>query len=258
MTKTKSPQPVVFVFPLSDVGAWLKKRIPAQYADCPGYWFRSAHEDIASELQAIEEPEMSEKEADKMLGWVAEYVDSCMLREAIYTDEEHAALDEVDEDNHGFHPGVTLAEGMKALEAGGFRVVVAPFPQTLGSGSSGDARRAAQLDAIVSRLELHLDFASTTSALTFLKECDALSPNLRIVCAQLDNFLGAEKDDDLTKRLLAALPGWSGDRRDKLHLVFAQLAKEKLARDQELNPNIPRLRAALGAPESAKVKRASA
>lgn len=257
MSKTEL-RPVAFVFPLSDVGEWLEKPVPPKYAGCPGYWYRSAHEDCFGELGAIDEPEMEDGEADDLLAWVNEYVDACNLRQAIYTDEEYAEMDEPDEDSFGFHPGVTLAEGVEALRAGGFRVVVAPFPQALRTtaAGTGGARYAAQLDAVVERLALHLDFASTPAALALLEESDALSRQLRLAGDLIESFLGTEPNDDLTQRLLTVIAGWSGARRDKLRLVFAQIAKEKDARGQSLSPNIPKLRTALGRPESPEVEQA--
>jgi hypothetical protein len=257
MSKTEL-RPVAFVFPLSDVGDWLQKPVPPKYAGCPGYWCRSAHEDCFAELGAIDEPEMEDGEADDLLAWVNEYVDACNLRQAIYTDEEHAEIDEPDDDSFGFHPGVTLAEGIEALGAGGFRVVVAPFPQALRTtaAGTGGARYAEQLDAVVERLALHLDFASTPAALALLKESSVLSPQLQLVSYLLDGFLGTEDDDDLTQRLLGRLGDWSGAERDKLRIVLAQMTREKGARGQSLSPNIPKLRAALGRPESPEVEQA--
>lgn len=258
-SRRSSVKPVVFVFPLSEMGEWLKKKVPAQYVGCPGYWFRSAHEAHFEKLGAIAEPELSEQEADEILGWVDEYIDACDVRASIYTDDEHAEVDEPDEDDCGFHPGVTLERGIRALEAGGFRVVRAPFPQTLANEvGQGGERYATQLDALVARVQHHLDYASILRALSSLDDCDQLSIHLRQVVSLLDGFLGSEQDDALTARLAAAAPGWSGAHRDKLHLVLAEVAKESRIRSQALNPNIVRLRAALPPPSDSKVKEALA
>lgn len=250
-------QPVVFVFPLFEVGEWLEKKIPAKYAGAACYWYRSAHEESFEALGAIEEPEMGEKQASKLLSLVAEYVDACDLRSSIYTDDEHAELEEPDDDQCGFHAGVSLEEATRALEAGGFRVLRAPFPQTLASGPGSDEQRyPKQLDALVARIEHHLTFASIPLALRTLEESKQLTLQLRQIMSLLGKFLGSELDDRLAARLGEAYSAWPRTHHDKMHLVLAEMDKWALIRSQALNPNTARLRAALPPVADERVARA--
>jgi hypothetical protein len=241
-------QPVVFVFPLSEMARWLEKKLPAQYAGCAGYWHRSAHEAQFEALGAIEEPKMSEKEADKIIGWVDEYVDVCSLRDAIYTDDEYWELDETDGDVTGFHAGASFDQAAQALAAGGFRVVRAPFPQSLSFEQGEDgAGYVEQVDLVVARIEHHLDYASLELCSTMLEEDDLVSMHIRHVVTLLDNFLGSEPTDRLALRLIEAQAGWSNNQRDALHLALSEKAKWAHVRSKALSPNVPRLRESLPA-----------
>ena len=255
-TKTNSSKvhPTVFVFPLSEVGTWLKQKVPTAYADCAGYFHRAAHEEHFEVLGAIDEPEMDADDAEKILGWVEEYVDVCSLREALYTDEEYEAIDEPDVDNFGFHAGTTFDEAVQALESGGFRAVRVPFPQSLAHEVGADY--ATQLDAVMARIEHHLTFASIPSALRVLEDSEQVSLHLRQVMTLLGNFLGSESDDRLAARLIEALATWPSAHTDKLHLVLSEIEKWAHRRSQAINPNIGRVRAALPPPEDTEVARA--
>lgn len=131
--------PYVFLFQLGKGAKAGETRVPRAFTTAPSYLYRQDAKSHAKKLDAIDEPDVPEDEADVVFEAIDAFVDLHELRRELYEDAEIESGREYAE-TRGFHAGASYADAKAALAKGGFVVVDLQAPPGVGADIDALAR----------------------------------------------------------------------------------------------------------------------